>query len=446
MFAYGWRMRHAMPFLVFLYGVVAAMRTEAIRFDSLERHWWSGGGVPVLELPVESDVRVHHPAKGGVNAEFHSHLGCIPLKVVLRKKDGVFTQVPSRGETWRCAGWVSRRTICPGTFSRRMFWGKTDGIAEMALPPSASCRRLRAIAECCAERAGMGLGWCPGLASVNRAILLGDRTGLSKEQRAVFARAGTVHVFAISGLHVMLIALLLVRLMSLISMPVRMRGLVVVPVLVAYVLVTGTRPSAVRAAMMASICLVAPSFGRKGDSLVAWSLAALCVYGLHPVRIFDTGCTLSFAAMFGIVVWLKWVSPLLPERGRQGLSGECGVSFAAWTAGTPVVAHVFGCFTPGGLLANIVVLRITGCLVAFGMAGMALGFVLPPVAAVFNNLAAAMAWTMCQVSIAVASLPFSSFPVEPWPWHACIAWHGAMLAAIAAMAWSVRRRGGAWWR
>ena len=447
MIAYGWSIRHALPFFVFLYGFVAAMRTESIRAGLLERHWWSGGrrGVPVLELPVESDVRIYYPAKGGVSLEFYSHLGVIPLKAVLRGKDIAFDSIPVYGETWRCAGWISRQTIRPGVFSRRMFWGKVDGVAERTALPPMSSRRLRKLSSECAEKAAIGLGWCPELASINRAILLGDRTALSKERRKVFASAGTIHVFAISGLHVMLIALLLVRGLSLLSVPVRARGLVVAPALVAYVLVTGMRPSAVRAAMMASICLLAPSFGRKGDSLVAWSVTALCVYGFFPERIFDTGCTLSFTAMFGIVVWLKWVFPLLPERGREGIFGECGVSFAAWTAGVPAVAHVFGCFTPGGLLSNVVVLRLAGCLVSFGMAGMAFGYILPPVAAVFNNLAAVMAWTMCQVSTAVASLPFASFTVEPWPWWACMAWYCPFLACIALLTWLARKRSYMWW-
>ena len=447
MIAYGWRIRHTLPFFVFLFGFVAAMRTEYIRAASLERHWWSGGrgGVPVLDLPVESDVRIYHPAKGGVNLEFYSHLGVIPLKVVLRRKNVDSDPVPAYGETWRCAGWVSRQTIRPGVFSRRMFWGKVDGVVERVALPSMSFRRLRRLSSKCAEKAAIGLGWCPELASINRAILLGDRTGLSKDRRKVFSSAGTIHVFAISGLHVMLIALLLVRGLSLLSVPVWARGLVVTPALVAYVLVTGMRPSAVRAAMMASICLLAPSFGRKGDSLVAWSVTALCVYALFPERIFDAGCTLSFTAMFGIVVWLKWVFPLLPERGREGIFGECGVSFAAWTAGVPAVAHVFGCFTPGGLLANVVVLRLAGCLVSFGMAGMAIGCMLPPVAAVFNNLAAAMAWIMCQVSTAVASLPFASFTVEPWPWWACMGWYAPFLAGIALLTWLTRKRSRMWW-
>jgi len=243
----------------------------------------------------------------------------------------------------------------------------------------------------------------------------------------------------------MLLAFLLHRLLALVGVPLRVRGLVVLPILVGYVLVTGLRPSAVRAALMAGFYLVAPTFGRTGDSLAAWSLTALFAYGSAPERLFDTGCTLSFAVMFGIVAWLRWGVCNLPSWCREGYGGECGVSLAAWTAGTPIVASVFGCFTPGGLLANLVVLRLAGCLVAFGMVGMVCGFVLPPAAALFNVLAAAMSFLMVQASSVVAALPGSSITVEPWSWSDCLAWYGTAGALMFLLALTRRRQFAEWW-
>lgn len=437
--AYGWRWPHVMPAFVFAFGLVAAARTDAMRVAALDGHWRSArcGALPSLALKVEGTVRVWRRKDGGRTAQFASHLGPVPLKVVL-PLDGEMPP-PVAGERWRCAGWVSRKTLHGGRFGHRMFWGKAGQRPVRLAETSWIERRLRALSEACAARAAIGLGWCPGLAALNRAILLGIRSDLSAEDRAMFARAGTVHVFAISGLHVMLLALLLHRLLMAAGVPLRVRGLAALPILAGYVLVTGLRASAVRAALMAGCCLAAPTFGRKGDVLAAWSLTVLAVYGIAPERLFDIGCALSFAVMFGIVAWLRWVAPHLPSWCREGYGGECGVSLAAWTAGTPIVAAVFGCFTPGGLLANLVVLRLAGCLVAFGMAGMACGFVLPPAAALFNTLSATMAFVMFQVSSLVSSVPGSSIAVEPWSWPACLAWYGAAAALMAAIVASRRR-------
>ena len=442
--AYGWRWPHVLPVLVFVFGFVAAARTDALRAVLLERHWRSAhdGTPPSLALKVQGPVRVSRRKDGGRAAQFNSHLGPIPLKVVL-PLDGEMP-LPVAGEVWRCMGWASYKTLHGGRFERRMFWGKAGTRPVRLATPSRTERRLAALAKACAARTAIGLGWCPDLAALNRAILLGARSDLSAEDRATFARAGTIHVFAISGLHVMLLAILLHRLLALVGVPLRVRGLVVVPILAGYVLVTGLRPSAVRAAMMAGFYLVAPTFGRTGDALAAWSLTALFAYGSAPERLFDTGCTLSFVVMFGIVAWLRWGASGLPSWCREGYGGECGVSLAAWTAGTPIVASVFGCFTPGGLLANLVVLRLAGCLVAFGMVGLACGFVLPPAAALFNALAAAMSFLMVRASSVVAALPCSSIAVEPWSWSGCLAWYGTAGALVSLLALA-RRRFAAWW-
>ena len=54
-----------------------------------------------------------------------------------------------------------------------------------------------------------------------------------------------------------------------------------------YVMLTGMRPSAVRAAMMLAIYMLAPSFGCRPNARAAWSVTALAVYGLYPERLFD---------------------------------------------------------------------------------------------------------------------------------------------------------------
>ena len=444
--AYGWRLPHVLQFSVFAFGLVAAMRTDALRTDVLDGHWMSArcGAPPALVLKVEGDVHAGSRKDGGRTASFHSHLGPVPLKAVISLPDGM--PLPEKGDAWRCEGWISRKTLRGGRFGCRMFWGKADAYAIRLAGASATDKRLSAISDICAANASIGLWWCPLLASINRAILLGRRSELPADRRTIFARAGTIHVFAISGMHVMLLALLLHRVLALASVPVRVRGLVALPVLAAYVMVTGMRPSAVRAAMMAGFYMLAPTFGRKGDSMAAWSLTAIVVFGHAPERLYDTGCVLSFAVMLGIVAWLRWVAPHLPYRCREGFGGECCVSAAAWFSGTPIVATVFGVFTPGGLLANLAMLRLAGYMVAFGMAGMILGFACRPAAALFNNLAAVMSLLMMLVSSAVAALPLASLDVASWTWRDYLMWYGTGIGLLAGMVAFCRCRQDRWWR
>lgn len=436
--AWGWGARRLLGWALFALGLVLALRTEAELRQILAINSGELGPRLPLELRVEDDVSPPRPrTKGGWTVEFPSHAGVVPLKVVLplRQQTDI---VPKKGEIWRVEGWIAHPADESRRYHRRLLWARMNP-APCRVAEAPKCPTWERVADELAGRAGAGLGWNEELASLNRAILLGRRSELSAERKQMFVDAGTIHVFAISGLHVMVIAWMLGALLEWLGMPLRVRGLVAVPLVVAYVVLTGARPSAIRAAMMASLWLVAPVFGRRPDSLTAWSVTALVVYAVAPERCFDAGCGLSFVVMVGIVLWVRWTQqfrPLVelpPDSWLAKFLGGLGVSLAAWIAGTPLAAHVFGRFTPGGLLANSVVVVCATAMVRFGAGALAVSFVCLPLAMVLNNISAAFTWTMALVSRCVAALPFSNFEVEPWGLGTCLLWYAAWLALFGGM-------------
>ena len=73
------------------------------------------------------------------------------------------------------------------------------------------------------------------VAGLNRAILLGERSRLSRRTRQMSVASGAMHVFAISGLHVMAVAKELVVLLAAFLVPRRFAGVVAIPILWGYV-------------------------------------------------------------------------------------------------------------------------------------------------------------------------------------------------------------------
>ena len=441
--AFGWEVHGTLPLFMFLFGLVSAARIEARRVEVTDVWCAAMGHVRrQVDLRVEGEPQVRYGAKGRWCVSFLSHLGPVPIKVVMLRKKRP-ERLPADGETWRCSGALSHQTEQTCRFGRRTYWITEKGTAFPVAPPSAIKRTLKTLSNACAARMGIGLGWCPEIYAANRAMLLGRRAELPSSCRRNFVRAGTVHVFAVSGLHVMFVALLLMRLLAFMQVPFHVCGLAASPFLVGYVLLTGCRPSAVRAAMMACIYLCAPAVGRKSDLLAAWSLTALAIYGSNPSRLFDVGCTLSFAVMFGIVVWLRWIRPYLPGCVKNGWREGIGISFAAWVSGAPIVAHEFCMFTPAGMVANVAVLPLAALTVAFGMVGMSVGFILPAAAVLFNNLAAVSTFLMMKISAIVAAVPFASIQVEPWPWGGCAMWYAGISILVVLYVRVASRR--AWW-
>ena len=432
--AYGWGLRNFLLPAVFALGTVLAARAEDARQRVLDATRYVAASPP-MTVRVESPPRLcRMRRRAGWSADFLSHLGPLPVKVVLLLKEDAAP--PAVGETWSCSGRLSCRQEDASRLSRHTFWVLDPAKARRVKTARGSATaRYAKLGARLAEHVSLGLGWTPELAALNRAILLGQRAGLSPARRASFAAAGTIHVFAISGLHVMVIAIVLNKLLARLDVPANARGLVALPALVAYVMLTGTRPSTVRAVAMLAIYLLAPAFGHRPDARAAWSITAIAVYGRSPERLFDLGCALSFAVMLGIVLWIEWTrgfAPLArPGSRRQRLAGCLGISFAAWVAGAPITAHAFGQFSIGGLLANVAVVCCANWMVWCGMFGLAAGFFCIPLAAVANNLAALLTMAMAFISEQVAAIPFVRIATPSWTcWHSA-AWYAAWLAACS---------------
>ena len=116
------------------------------------------------------------------------------------------------------------------------------------------------------------------------------------------------------------------------------------------------------------------------------------------------------------------------------VSGGLGISAAAWIAGAPVCACVFGRITFGSLVANVAVVPLAGMSVTFGVVGAAAAALsLHAVGVLFNNLSALCTWTMEKISELVACCPGVSFATLPWSAFDCCLWYIAWFALFALL-------------
>jgi len=462
--AVGWSLAPLRWLAAAIAGLSLAWRSESerIAIDERARSLSESGLPPGYVLKVESGVSCRYRlAKGDRTVCFSSSIGSIPVKVVAQID--AYGSIPSAGEVWLCRGWLSLKKDSPSRYSRRTLWVMERGHMERIEAASGFCAGVayRKVSGFLSRYAETGLGWNPELASLNKAMLFGRRSEIGEKKRSTFAFAGTMHVFAISGLHVMLVASLINMLLAKVRLSHAMRSACALPILAAYVMLSGARPSAVRAALMMSLWLGAGLFGRKPDSLAAWGVAAIAVYGLSPAMVFDAGCALSFAVMLGIVLWIRWTSqfaspldPLLRMAADEAALGNdrrrdsllkwhrrgmwvltaLGISFSAWIASTPVTAMVFGRIAVGGIFANVVVVPLAEISVVTGAAGAVASMVLEPLGAFLNNIAAASTWMMETVSELTARCPGASVETQAWSWSDCAMWYVAWVALFCVLA------------
>ena len=265
--------------------------------------------------------------------------------------------------------------------------------------------------------------------SLLSAALLGDRTELDEEFEEAFKRSGTMHLLAISGLHVGIVAWLVWGVAALVGLGRSASGAVVLAVVSLYALVTGMTPSVLRATVMTGALVLSITGRRQLDLLQATALAALVVLLIRPFDLFHAGFQLSFAAVVAIVcVYEELAVALRPaeqlehrlldadqltrvQRMRSWLRrralGAVAVSGAAWLGVFPLIACYFNLFSPITVLANLVAVPLLTAVVSLGFAHVCLGAVWPLAGVGPGWLAQAASWGLTAVVEAAARVPMA---------------------------------------
>lgn len=187
--------------------------------------------------------------------------------------------------------------------------------------------------------------------------------------------------------------------------------------------------SSMRAGVMATVLLLSPVFFRRYNFLTAWGFAFWLFHALEPARILEVGSALSFSVTLVIVVWLKFF-----DRESRNLSYSTLIlNFVIWAASVPIMAHVFGRFTPGGLIANLLVVPLAVFVIAALVVSLVVGFVFPWAQIHLNNFAALGLKGMLESSRLVASIPYATIEVVKWDYFICALWYLALILFIGLL-------------
>ena len=133
-----------------------------------------------------------------------------------------------------------------------------------------------------------------------RAVLLGDRSGLTETELAAFSDAGISHLLALSGLHLSILFGFCDFFLSL-FLHGRARNVFSLVLIAVFCAVTGFIPSAVRAGLMLTSRKLGALFGRRSDPLLSLGFAAVLILLFSPGALFSPSFQFSFAAVLGIL-------------------------------------------------------------------------------------------------------------------------------------------------
>ncbi|PYL02694.1 MAG: hypothetical protein DME32_05805, partial [Verrucomicrobia bacterium] len=214
-------------------------------------------------------------------------------------------------------------------------------------------------------------------------LICGTALGLRHQTRddieEPFQQTGTLHLFAVAGLHVGIVARLLWTVAMVLRLPRKSATGLIIPLLFFYAAITGLHTASVRAAVMSALLLGGIFFDRKVLALNSLAAAAFLILLFDSNQLFTSGFQLSFAVVGTIVLLADPMfvrvgrvvapDPFLPRAllsraqrfcikvGRK-LARGASVSFAAWIGSLPLIYWYFYLITPVSLVANLVVVPI----------------------------------------------------------------------------------------
>jgi competence protein ComEC len=164
-------------------------------------------------------------------------------------------------------------------------------------------------------------------AGIAIALLLGESSAMASEDWEKYVRTGVIHVLAISGQHLVVLGAFLWFLFRLIGVRARRAAWLVAAIMLAYALLTGGRPSAMRAAVMVGAVCVGIIARRPALPANTFALAWLVVLALNPTDLFTAGFQLSFLCV-AVLIWgiPRW----FPKRERTPLQQLIEESRPGW--------------------------------------------------------------------------------------------------------------------
>lgn len=257
-------------------------------------------------------------------------------------------------------------------------------------------------------------------------MVLGLRHQTPEDIEEPFQQTGTLHLFAVAGLHVGIMARLLWILATVARLPRKWATALIIPALLFYAAVTGLHTSSVRAAVMSAVLLGGFLVERKVFTLNSLAAAATLILCWNTNELFSPGFQLSFSVVATIVLLAEPTYRFLHRRFEADsflprslfgtrrrtigqfvswLARASSVSFAAWIGSLPLMLWYYYLVTPVSLLANLVVVPIAFFVLACGLLSMVAAPFSAWVSVVFNNTN----WFLTKLILGIVHL-FAQIP------------------------------------
>jgi len=291
------------------------------------------------------------------------------------------------------------------------------------------------------------------------ALLFNERSGLTDEEYTAFQDLGIAHVMSVSGLHVGLVASLLMLILDRFSLKRRTKLFVLAFFLLDYCALTGFSAASVRAAVM----LVCVSLGRlvhrRGDRMTTLAAAMIVVLIIDPLSALSAGFVLSFSAMLGIILYgqplQEFLDKIWPQssvnvrlcspkafatRLQQQIKSLLVISFAAQLGVLLPTMRYFHQLPLYGIVINLLIVPLVGSVLVPLYAASLICSLFPFIGMLTGKAASAMTDVLLWLVHLFSLLPHAAIRTAAPPVLVCLGLGAALIMLSRRVPGTLRRR------
>ena len=288
-----------------------------------------------------------------------------------------------------------------------------------------------------------------GAAAVVSGICFGEDGKLSLSAVNDFRTCGVTHLFAVSGLHMTVLAQGILFLLKKCRVPRIGQSVLATGVLWAFMMIVGLSASVVRAGVLCTLVLAGNCLRRQADSRTSLGLALILLLVSNPFAAYDVGLLLSFVSTYGLLVWSKplqellrripsdWMGNSFKKLWKTIISGTA-VTVAATFATAPVLILYFGTLSLVSVPANLLIMLPAEWILILGCLATLVVPVIPFVGNALLFFCGVLAKYILWICDKIATVPFSTASLKTLPW---LLWVIAVYVLLA-VGWLLYRKRG----
>ncbi|WP_411766519.1 ComEC/Rec2 family competence protein [Winogradskyella sp. A3E31] len=276
--------------------------------------------------------------------------------------------------------------------------------------------------------------------SIINALLLGQRQDIDATIYNNYVNAGTIHILAVSGLHVGIILLILQFILKPLLYVKQGRTLQIIIIVIAlwsFAIIAGLSPSVTRAVTMFSVIAIAMQLKRPTNIYNTLTISAFIILLFKPIYVFDVGFQMSYLAVLAIVsfqpIFYKLWQPKLWAIDK--LWQIFTVTLAAQIGVVPISLYYFHQFPGLFFISNLVIIPFLGLILSTGILIIALAllnslpkFLVDTFSFIIESLNAFIAWIAQFENFLLRDIPISLLQVL------------ASYLGIATLLWVIKQK------